>query len=74
MFFDYLILAGVLGAIAVSLLYSWITGISPVSSTFKSRKRIIKTIAPDQDGFIRCRAGAMIARIKPEMTVAEIIR
>ena len=52
MFFDYLILALVLGAIVVSLLYTFITGISPVSSTFKSRKKIISTISRDQAGCI----------------------
>ncbi|KPJ97311.1 MAG: hypothetical protein AMJ60_11835 [Desulfobacterales bacterium SG8_35] len=52
MFFDYLILALVLSAIVVSLLYTFITGISPVSSTSKSRKTIISTISPDQEGCI----------------------
>ena len=52
MFLDYFILVCVLGAIVVSLLYSIITGISPVSSTFQSRKGIIKTIPPEQEGFI----------------------
>ena len=52
MFFDYLMLALVLGAIFVSLLYTLITGISPVSSTLKSRKKIIRAISPDQEGFI----------------------
>jgi hypothetical protein len=50
--FDYLILVLVLCAIVLSLLYSFITGISPVSSTFKSRKKIIRAISPDQEGFI----------------------
>lgn len=52
MFFDYLILTLVLCTIAVSLVYTFITGISPVSSTFKSRKKIIASVAPDQSGFI----------------------
>ena len=52
MFLDYFILISVLGAIVVSLLYSVITGISPVSSTFQSRKEIIKSIPLDQEGFI----------------------
>jgi len=52
MFFDYLILVLVLTGIALSLLYSLITGISPVSSSFKSRKKIINTVSPDQKGFI----------------------
>ena len=50
--FDYTILALVLCAIAVSLIYTFITGISPVSSTFKSRKKIISTISPHQTGEI----------------------
>ena len=52
MYFDYIVLVLVLSGIALSLLYSWITGISPVSSTFKSRKKIIKTVSPTQKGFI----------------------
>jgi hypothetical protein len=52
MVFDYVILGLVLGAIVVSLLYTLITGISPVSSTFKSRRKIISTISPDQKGYI----------------------
>lgn len=52
MIFDYLLLALVLCAIAVSLFYTFLTGISPVSSTFKSRKKIISSISPDQEGFI----------------------
>lgn len=52
MFFDYFILVLVLGGIAVSLLYCLITGISPVSSTFKSRKKIINSVSPDQEGYI----------------------
>jgi len=52
MFFDYLLLALVLCGIFVSLLYSFITGISPVSSTFNSRKKIIKAISKEQEGFI----------------------
>ena len=52
MFFDYFILVLVLTGIASSLLYSWITGISPVSSTFKSRKKIIKTVSSTQKGII----------------------
>ena len=50
--FDYVNLALVLCAIAVSLIYTFITGISPVSSTIKSRKKIISTISPDQTGEI----------------------
>ena len=52
MLFDYFILFLVLGAILISLLYTLITGISPVSSTFRSRKKIIKTLKPDQQGRI----------------------
>lgn len=52
MYFDYLILVLVLGSIAVSILYTFITGISPVSSTFQSRKKIVKTISPDEQGLI----------------------
>ena len=52
MFIDYLILALVLFAVLLSLLYTFITGISPVSSTFKSRKKIIRTISPGQNGII----------------------
>ena len=75
MFFDYLILGLVLYAIVVSLLYTCITGISPVSSTFKSRKKIIRAISSDQEGFIYERGagwGAMafpLARRCPEATV-----
>ena len=52
MFFDYTILVLVIAGIALSLLYSLITGISPVSSTFQSRKKIVKAISPKQKGFI----------------------
>ena len=52
MFFDYLMLFLVLCAIVVSLLYTFINGISPVSSTFGSRKKIIGAIPSDQEGFI----------------------
>lgn len=52
MFFDYLILFLIIGGIAVSLAYCCITGISPVSSTLKSRKEIIKSISRDQTGYI----------------------
>ncbi|MDX1777084.1 MAG: hypothetical protein R3297_10915, partial [Desulfobulbales bacterium] len=52
MLFDYFILFLVLSAILVCLLYTLITGISPVSSTFRSRKKIIKTLKPDQQGRI----------------------
>lgn len=52
MFFDYAILALVLSAIVISLWYSLITGISPVSSTFKSRKEIVRTVSPAQEGHI----------------------
>ena len=75
MFFDYLILALVLGAVAVSLLYSVITGISPVSSSLQSRKNIIRTVPPDQEGYIYelgAGWGAMafpLARRCPEATV-----
>jgi len=75
MFFDYLILFLVLAAIAVSLLYCLITGISPVSSTFKSRRKIIRSVAPDQQGYIYelgAGWGALafpLARRCPEATV-----
>ena len=52
MFFDYLILILVISGIFLCLFYSWLTGISPVSSTFKSRKKIIHTVSPGQEGFI----------------------
>ena len=52
MFFDYTILVLVIVGIALSLLYSLITGISPVSSTFQSRKKIVKAVSPKQKGFI----------------------
>jgi len=52
MLFDYIILTAVIAGIFLSLLYSLITGISPVSSTFKSRRKIIETVEPDQEGFI----------------------
>jgi hypothetical protein len=52
MLFDYFVLAFVIIGIFVSLLYSLITGISPVSSTFKSRRKIIQTVEPDMEGFI----------------------
>ena len=52
MFFDYLILALVLTGVTVSLVYCLITGISPVSSTWKSRKKMIKSVSRDQDGYI----------------------
>jgi len=51
MLLDYFILAVVITGIVVSLLYSLITGISPVSSTFKSRRKIIQTVETDQEGF-----------------------
>ena len=52
MLFDYLLLAIVVTGILLSLLYSLITGISPVSSTFRSRRKIILTVEPEQKGFI----------------------
>ena len=52
MLFDYFILVIVVTGVLVSLLYSLITGISPVSSTFKSRRKIILTVEPEQEGFI----------------------
>ena len=52
MFFDYLMLVLVLAGILVSLFYCLITGISPVSSTFLSRKKIIGSIPCDQKGII----------------------
>ena len=52
MFFDYLLLVLVISGIFLCLYYSWLTGISPVSSTFKSRKKIIHAVSPDQKGLI----------------------
>ena len=52
MFIHYLILVLVLGGIAVSLVYCLVTGISPVSSTFKSRRKIINSVPKDQKGFV----------------------
>ena len=75
MFFDYLVLVLVVVGVLVSLLYSLITGISPVSSTFGSRKKIIKSASPDQQGFIYelgAGWGALafpLARRCPEATV-----
>jgi len=75
MFFDYLVLVLVISGIIVSLLYTLITGISPVSSTFKSRKKIVRTFDPDQQGIIYelgAGWGALafpVARRCPEATV-----
>jgi hypothetical protein len=52
MLFEYCLLALVLGAVAVSLVYTAITGISPVSSTRQSRKRMLRSIPADQGGTI----------------------
>jgi hypothetical protein len=52
MFFDYLILVLVLIGVTVSLVYCLITGISPVSSTWKSRKEMIKSVSRAQEGYI----------------------
>ena len=52
MLFEYSLLTLVLSGVFLCLLYSWITGISPVSSTFKSRRKIIKAIEPSQKGII----------------------
>lgn len=62
MFFDYLILVLVLSGIFISLLYCWLTGISPVSSTFKSSRSIIKAVPPEQKGVI-CELGAGWGRL-----------
>ncbi|MFC1844383.1 SAM-dependent methyltransferase [Thermodesulfobacteriota bacterium] len=62
MFFDYLILVSVIGGIALSLIYCLITGISPVSSTFKSSRNIISTVSPEQKGVI-CELGAGWGRL-----------
>ena len=75
MFFDYLVLVLVISGIFLSLLYTFITGISPVSSTFKSRKKIVRTLDPDQQGIIYelgAGWGALafpLARRCPEATV-----
>ncbi len=52
MFFDYLVLVLVVVGVMASLFYSLITGISPVSSTFGSRKKIIKSVSRGQQGYI----------------------
>ena len=52
MFLDYLVLVLVLCGIFICLIYSFITGISPVSSTIKSRRKIIKAVSPEQEGII----------------------
>jgi len=52
MFFNYVIIVSVIVGIMLSLLYSLITGISPVSSILISRKKIIKTVSPKQKGYI----------------------
>ena len=62
MFFHYLILFLVLSGIFLSLLYCWLTGISPVSSTFKSSRSIINAVSPKQQGVI-CELGAGWGRL-----------
>ena len=57
MYFEYAALTVVVSGIVISLLYTVLTSISPVSSTFKSRKKIVKTISLDQEGII-CELGA----------------
>ena len=52
MFFHYLMLVLVVSGIFLSLYYSLLTGISPVSSTFKSRNNIIKAVSSTQKGII----------------------
>lgn len=52
MFFHYLMLVLVISGIFLSLYYSLLTGIFPVSSTFKSRKNIIKAVSSIQKGII----------------------
>lgn len=52
MLFEYFILAMVVVSVMTSLLYSLKTGISPVSSTFGSRKKIIRSVSRDQHGYI----------------------
>jgi 16S rRNA A1518/A1519 N6-dimethyltransferase RsmA/KsgA/DIM1 with predicted DNA glycosylase/AP lyase activity len=75
MYFEYTALTVVVSGILISLLYTVLTGISPVSSTFKSRKKIVKTISLDQEGII-CELGAgwgalafPLARQCPKATV-----
>jgi hypothetical protein len=62
MFFYYLILFLVLSGIFLSLLYCWLTGISPFSSTFKSSRCIINAVSPEQQGII-CELGAGWGRL-----------
>ena len=62
MFFDYLILVLVIGGVLLSLIYCWLTGISPVSSTFRSSSSIISTVSPEQKGDI-CELGAGWGRL-----------
>jgi 16S rRNA A1518/A1519 N6-dimethyltransferase RsmA/KsgA/DIM1 with predicted DNA glycosylase/AP lyase activity len=62
MFFDYLILVLVVGGVLLSLIYCWLTGISPVSSTFRSSSSIISTVLPEQKGDI-CELGAGWGRL-----------
>ena len=62
MFFHYLILFLVLSGIFLCLLYCWLTGISPVSSTSRSSRNIIKTVSPEQKGVI-CELGAGWGRL-----------
>lgn len=52
MIIDYIILFMVVLGIGISLIYSLITGISPVPSSLKARKTIINSVSPDQDGYI----------------------
>lgn len=52
MFFEYTLLASVLGGVTISFIYCFITGISPVSSSLASKKKIVSSISPDQKGNI----------------------
>src|SRR5210317_619481 len=52
MFFEYTLLVLLLPGIALSLMYSLLTGISPVSCTLYSRKKIIKAVSSTQKGVI----------------------
>jgi hypothetical protein len=52
MIFEYSLLFLTLSGIIVCLVYTFLTGISPVASSFLSRKKIIKAVPADQEGMI----------------------
>ena len=52
MIFEYSLLFLMLSGIIVCLYYSFLTGISPVASSFLSRKKIINAVPADREGMI----------------------